>query len=244
MGAALSTFTGMRKRVAKKKAWWMAGGILGALLLAVGGLNYWVLQSTRSARYTDLRTVPQNEVGLVLGTGRLLKNGTVNWHFRSRVLAAAQLYQAGKVKHLLLSGDNHSRDYDEPTDMKQALLALGVPESAMTLDYAGFRTLDSVVRARKIFGQQQVTLITDDFHCARAVFLARHQGLEAIAFASAEVPVARSFRSRLRECAARVVAVTDTFVVHRQPRFLGQKIEVRVDRTGAFRKAIYSFFIA
>ena len=134
----------------------------------------------------------------------------------------------GKVKHLLLSGDNRRKDYDEPTDMKLALLAQGIPESAMTLDYAGFRTLDSVVRARKVFGQTRVTLITDDFHAPRAVFLARHTGLDAVAFSAGPVSLKSSARSRVRELGARVKAVLDIYVLHTRPRFLGAPIVVNV----------------
>ena len=164
----------MRKRL--KKLWWKIAAVGLALVAVVAGSNYWVVHSTDSAVFSDIKALPTNNVGLVLGTGQLLRSGRANPHFRARVEAAAELYHAGKVKHLLLSGDNHVKTYDEPNDMKQALLALDVPESAMTLDYAGFRTLDSVVRARKVFGQSKFTIITDDFHANRAVFLAQHFG--------------------------------------------------------------------
>jgi SanA protein len=134
----------------------------------------------------------------------------------------------GKVKHLLVSGDNHAVGYDEPSDMKQAVLALGVPESAVTLDYAGFRTLDSIVRAKEVFGQTKLTIVTDRFHAYRAVFIARHCGIEAVAYCSAEVPVKWSAEARLRECGARVKAVLDLFVLNTHPRFLGPKEEIRV----------------
>jgi len=112
--------------------------------------------------------------------------------------------------------------------MKQAVMALGVPESAITLDYAGFRTLDSVVRAREVFGQQKLTIITDEFHAYRAVFLARQYGIDAVAYCSAEVPMSRSAEARIREYGARVKAVLDLFVLHTRPRFLGPKEEIIV----------------
>lgn len=113
-------------------------GFASAALVAVGALalNEWIVRSTRSVVFTEVSALPQNGVGLVLGTGKLLRgSGRVNPHFRNRVKAAAALYHAGKVRHLLLSGDNHVAGYDEPTDMAEALMELNVPPSAMTLDY-------------------------------------------------------------------------------------------------------------
>jgi len=206
-------------------------GSIGAALLLGGvlALNEWIVRSTRSSIFTEIDTVPQNDVALVLGTGKLLRgSGKINPHFRKRVEAAAALYHAGKVKHLLLSGDNHVAGYDEPMDMAEALMALNVPTSAMTLDFAGFRTLDSVVRAQKVFGQKRVTIVTDDFHVARAVFLARHEGLDAVAFTSAKVSTLVSAHTRVREVGARVKAALDVYVLHTQPHFLGEPIQIQV----------------
>src|SRR5204862_7461680 len=133
--------------------------------------NLWMIHAARQYIYADVATVPHNDVALVLGTGPFTAKGNTNLHFVVRINAAAKLIQSGKVKHLLLSGDNHIRGYDEPTEMKNALVKLGVPDSAVTLDYAGLRTLDSMERARKIFGQTNLTIVTEDFHAARSVFL-------------------------------------------------------------------------
>lgn len=188
-----------------------------AVLIAVS--NFWIVASSRSYVYRDVSAVPTNEVGLVLGTSRALRGGRPNPHFDTRIAAAAALYRAGKIKRLLLSGDNRRPDYDEPTDMKNALLARGIPESAMTLDYAGLRTLDSMVRARTVFGQTRLTIITEDFHAPRAVFLARRQGIEAVAFSAEPVPMRFSLRSQTREIGARVKAVLDVYVLHTGPKF-------------------------
>lgn len=212
----------------------LLAGFVGAALVMAGvlALNEWIVRSTRSAIFTDVNAVPQNDVALVLGTGKYLRgSGKINPHFRKRVEAAAALYHAGKAKHLLLSGDNHIAGYDEPTDMAEALMALQVPPSAMTLDYAGFRTLDSVVRAQKVFGQKRVTIVTDDFHVSRAVFLARHEGLEAVAFTSAKVSTLFSARTRVREVGARVKAALDVYVLHTRPHFLGEPVEIQIAST-------------
>jgi SanA protein len=200
----------------------------GLAAAAAAGVNEWMVRSTRTAVFTELSALPPNDVALVLGTGKQLRSGRENPHFRNRIEAAAALYHAGKVKHLLLSGDNHVAGYDEPTDMAEALVDLEVPRSAMTLDYAGFRTLDSVVRAREVFGQRRVTLVTDDFHAARSVFLARHAGLEAVAFCSAKVSTRASVRSRVREVGARVKAALDIYVLRTRPHFLGEPVAILV----------------
>lgn len=204
-------------------------GLVGAGVLSVAlvfGLNEWVMRSTDGRVFTDATVLPQNDVGLVLGCSKHLSSGRINPHFAARMEAAASLYHSGKVKHLLLSGDNHRVGYDEPTDMKESLLELGVPAEAMTLDYAGFRTLDSVVRAHEVFGRTKLTIITDDFHAQRAVFLAQHKGMDAVGFAAQKVSFTRSARSRVREVAARVVAVADIYVLRTKPKFLGDKIEI------------------
>jgi SanA protein len=217
----------IRKRLRKLL---LATFICAALaIVSVLALNEWIVRSTRAAVFTEIAALPQNDVALVLGTGKLLRgSGKINPHFRKRTEAAAALFHAGKVKHLLLSGDNHIAGYDEPTDMAEALMALNVPPSAMTLDYAGFRTLDSVVRARKVFGQSKITIVTDDFHVARAVYLARHEGLEAVAFSSVKVSTLFSARTRVREVGARVKAALDVYVLNTKPHFLGEPVEIQI----------------
>ena len=216
----------------KKTVFWLLvpvfGGVAACAVVIVGAAE--VIHRAAANRIIDYPArLPVNEVGLVLGTSRESGGpGRPNPHFYNRIEAAALLYREGRVQHLLLSGDNGSRGYDEPADMKAALLARGIPEDAVTLDDAGFRTLDSVVRAKEVFGQQKLTIITDRFHAYRAVFLARHCGLDAVAFPSAEVEMRWSMKARTRECFADVKACLDLYVLHTQPRFLGPRIEVKV----------------
>ena len=196
---------------------------------AVFGVSSWIRHAASGKVFDDPARVPANDVGLVLGTSKFSgPHRNRNPHFDGRMAAAAALYRAGKVKHLLLSGDNGTRGYDEPADMRAALLALGVPADATTLDAAGFRTLDSVVRARQVFGQCRLTIITDRFHTYRALFLARHEGIDAVAFPSREVALRFSMKSRVREYLADVRACLDLYVLRTRPRFLGEPIPVRV----------------
>jgi SanA protein len=194
-------------------------------VLAVLGCNLWVVYSGKGKVFDQLAEVPGRPVGLVLGASRTLGDGRyLNPHFQNRIAAAAELYHAGKVQHLLLSGDNSRADYDEPTDMQQALLIRGVPVSAMTRDYAGFRTLDSVVRAKEVFGVTQLIVVSGAFHNYRALFMARHFGLDAVAYNARPVPMRFSLRTHVREWLARVKAVLDLYVLRTQPRFYGPQV--------------------
>ncbi len=192
-------------------------------LLAIALANVWVLARGSTYVFHNLAALPRNDVGLVLGTSPKTSGGFENPFFAGRIAAAAELYKAGKVRRLLLSGDNRTRQYDEPSRMRDALVAKGVPSRVMTLDYAGLRTLDSLVRAKEVFGLKSVTIITDDFHAARAVFLSRQHHLQGIAFCSRRVPWASSKKTRMREIASRVVACLDVYVLGTEPRFLGKK---------------------
>lgn len=174
--------------------------------------------------FTRLEAVPTNDVGLVLGTSRLLKNGKPNLHFNQRIAATTSLYHAGKVRHLLVSGDNHVVTYNEPEDMRAALVSAGIPAEAISCDYAGFRTLDSVVRAKEVFGLTSCTIISEEFHCPRAVWIARNHGLDAIAFAAPDVSLKGwSLRATIREKLARGWCSIDLYLLHRGPKFLGPK---------------------
>jgi SanA protein len=109
-------------------------------------------------------------VGLVLGTSQYLKNGYLNWYFKYRIEATVELYKKGKIDFILVSGDNSHKNYDEPTAFKNELIKRGIPADQIYLDYAGFRTLDSVVRAKEIFGQTSITIISQKFHNERAIY--------------------------------------------------------------------------
>ncbi|GAB3324814.1 ElyC/SanA/YdcF family protein [Larkinella ripae] len=205
--------------------------IKGGIVVAFVGVttvllcNFWVVYSTRSQVYFDMDKLPSNEVGLVLGTSKSVKSGNENLFFRYRMEATARLWKVGKIKHIILSGNNDSEYYNEPSDMKKALLRLGVPEADMTLDYAGYRTFDSVVRCKQVFNQEKITIISQNFHNARALYIGNHQGMSAIAFAAQDIPSGYSFRTLIREYLARPLAVLDVYVVHPQPEMENKEIK-------------------
>ena len=203
--------------------------IIGVLIVLVGvlilGLNFWIVSSTQERIYYNINDVPPKRVALLLGTSKRTVEGGTNKYFAERMKAAADLYHRGVIEHIIVSGDNETVYYNEPRDMLNALKELGVPEGSITLDYAGFRTLDSVVRAKKVFGQDDVIIITQDFHCYRALFIADHHDLNAVAF-SADNKDQLPFNLALRETLARAKAVFDLYLFDQKPRFLGEQEEL------------------
>ena len=204
--------------------WTLVG--VAALCVGVWLCNVWIISATESRVYENLSAAPARDVALVLGARRTTPDGRwSNPHFAHRIEAAAALYRAGKVKRLLVSGDNHVRGYDEPSDMRDALVAAGVPVEAVVLDYAGFRTLDSVVRAKEVFGQTRLMVVSERFHNYRALFICRHYGIDAVAFNAQPVSLRVSRWPAVREWFARVKVVLDLYVLRTRPRFLGEPVK-------------------
>lgn len=167
--------------------------------------------------------LPNTKVAVVPGTIKYLPSGYINQYFAFRIEAAAALYHSGKVQFLLISGDNSRKDYNEPEDMRISLCEAGVPDSAIVLDYAGFDTYDSMIRAHEVFGQQEFIVVSQEFQNERAVFIARTFGIAAWGYNAREVTYRGGFLTKVRELAARMKAVVElTFGV--KPRYLGEKI--------------------
>ena len=204
---------------------WIAVVGLGILGLA----NLWIVLSTKSQIYSTIDAVPTNDVALVLGTSNRLTDGSPNPYFWLRIERAAELYKAGKVKHILVSGDNSSRYYNEPERMRESLMSKGVPNEAITLDYAGLRTLDSIIRGKKIFGQEKFTIITQKFHAYRAVFISNYYNIEAVAMTTGKLPEDMSLIVQFREMLARPLAVWDLYIIKREPKYMGAKEDVNIN---------------
>ena len=207
---------------------------LGLIVFFVWLINHWVINNTYSYVYTNWSLLPENNVGLVLGTSPYTSDGGMNPQFQGRVQAAAQLYQLGKVKHLLVSGANPSTKYNEPRAMWRALIKLGVPESAITMDFAGFRTFDSVARAKLVFSIHRVTVITQRYHAYRAVFIGKKLGMDICAYvAPGGQDLGLLSWTRVREWLARVKAVLDIYVLDTAPRFTGPPETIQVGSPGS-----------
>lgn len=200
---------------------------LAICLIVTFSMNQWVLQAGKKMSYDQLGDIEARDVALVLGTSKSVNGRIENPFFTHRMKAAAWLYHAGKVKHILVSGDNSSMKYNEPRDMKAKLIELGVPANAITMDFAGFRTLDSVVRCKEIFQQQKIIIVSQGFHNSRALFIARYHGIDAVAY-NAKFPEYATSKVLWREFFARSKAVLDLYILGTKPKFLGDKVDIQV----------------
>ncbi|HRG53023.1 MAG TPA: ElyC/SanA/YdcF family protein [Bacteroidia bacterium] len=187
--------------------------------------NYKIKNTAKPFVFDQVDDVPQVNVGLLLGASRLTANGYENFYFNYRINAALELFHAGKIKYIIVSGDNSRKTYDEPTDMKNALISGGVPDSVIYLDYAGFRTFDSVIRSKEIFGQTKITVISQKFHNERAVFIARNNGIEAYGYNAQDLHGRFAKGTNRREFFAKAKVFLD-MLIDREPKFLGEKIQI------------------
>lgn len=173
--------------------------------------------------HDDPAQVPFTKVALVFGTTDKV-DGRENRYFRYRIDAAEQLWRAGRIRTIIVSGDNSSRYYNEPSKMRQALIDRGIPADRIVCDYAGLRTLDSVVRAKEVFGLDSVVFISQRFQNERALYLARANGLDARAFNARDVSTQMGFKTKVREIGARVLMWLDVHVLGTRPQYLGDRI--------------------
>ncbi|WP_196893243.1 SanA/YdcF family protein [Aureivirga marina] len=194
-------------------------------ILSVLGSHYYVKKSTKNQIFTNVNQIPKNKVGLLLGTGKHTSRGHLNLFYKYRIQATEKLYKAGKIEYVLISGDNSRKDYDEPSMMKEDLIELGIPENRIILDYAGFRTLDSVIRANKIFGQDSFTVISQNFHNERAICIANNKNLDVVGFNAKSVSFNYSKKTLVREYLARTKMILD-LAINKQPKFLGEPIKI------------------
>ena len=178
--------------------------------------NQIVVNNAEGKVFSDLDSIKYNKVGLLLGTTPQARIGRItNYFFVYRIDAAEQLYKAGKIEKILISGDEHSLDgVNEPECMRDSLVARGVPSNAIILDGKGFRTINSVINAIKVFGLKSFTIISQKFHNERAIYQAEHLGLELenIQAFNAEMPkTRRAYLTTVREYFARVKMFIDLY---------------------------------
>jgi SanA protein len=176
--------------------------------------------------YDNLENINPVYCSLVLGTSKKLKNGRQNLYYTHRVSAASRLYLSGKCKKIIVSGDNRKKDYNEALDMKNDIIQLGVKESDIICDYAGLRTLDSVIRFRDIFNQHQGIVVSQEFHNNRAIYIARSNGIELYGYNANDVDMYNGFKTRIREILSKFICVLDVEIFKTKPKFLGAKVPV------------------
>lgn len=214
-----------RHRRLRKAMGRLIAGLAALLLLSLVialSLDHTVARSAVNRLHTGLDDVPPHDIALVLGTAKYARGG-LNVFYTRRIQAAADLFHAGKVRGILVSGDNGRKGYDEPTAMREDLIAAGVPAEAITRDFAGFRTLDSVIRAREVFGLESAIVVSQRFHCERAIYLGSAHGLELVGYCAEDAPARWHLRVRARETAARTKAWLDVHILGKSPRFLGER---------------------
>ncbi|MCX7985994.1 MAG: YdcF family protein [Bacteroidales bacterium] len=198
-------------------------------LVCVGVIITYLYEHTRCSTakyiYSSLQKIPKNKAAIILGTSKYTKNKNPNPYFYNRIAAAELLYRSGKVKYLILSGDNRHRSYNEPMMMKRELNRRGIPDSVIFLDYAGLRTFDSVIRGYKVFGQRSFIIVSQRFQVERAVYIAHQFGIGAIGFVADSVDEPEDLLMLIREHFARILMYWD-IITKREPKFLGPVITI------------------
>ena len=191
-----------------KHALWVIMAIMGVALAIVSVCEISVYNASKERVYADVEKIPHREVGVLLGTNPKGRRGGANMFYNHRIDAAVALYEAGKVDRFIISGAKKGSDYDEPQAMREALVARGVPDSILILDGQGFHTIESIVRAKEVYEVDSVTIISQEFHNRRSLYMAKHNGLDAIAYNAANTTILRwRIIMFLRERASRVKAV-------------------------------------
>lgn len=202
------------------------GLLFATLILLIFLCNSIITSSAEGKTFDNPKEINKNRVGLVLGTSKKLIGGLPNPYYSYRIKATIELYKAQKIEFVLVSGDNGTRYYNEPNTFKKDLIAGGIPAEKIFLDFAGFRTLDSMVRAKEVFGLDSVTVISQEFHNQRAIYLAEKKGLKAIGYNAKTVSGNQGLKVQLREYLARVKVFID-LLFNTQPKFFGKSIEIK-----------------
>jgi len=200
------------------------------LIVAILSLDIYVKESNKDRIYTNIDNLPKTNVALLLGTSKYIKKGKINYFYKYRIDATEKLYKNGKIKAVLISGDNASKYYNEPATMRQDLIKRGIPKDKIYLDFAGFRTLDSILRAKNIFNLDRFVIISQKFHLERALFISKKYKIDAIGFVAKDIKNTKAaLRMQFREYLARVKAFLDLYILDTKPKFFGkfEKIEIK-----------------
>ena len=202
----------------------LLGILITYIILVV--CNNIIEKASKNKTFWSASEIPKNKVGLVLGTSSKLVGGGPNPYYTNRIKATLELYKAGKIDFVLVSGDNSTQYYNEPMVFKKDLIKGGIPKEEIFLDYAGFRTLDSMMRAKAIFGLDSATIISQKFHTERAIYIAEKKGLRAIGFNADDISLKNGLKVQIREYFARVKVFID-LALNTQPKFYGEKIVIK-----------------
>lgn len=199
------------------------GLAVAAVLIFLAGADFLVGLHGEGRIYSRVEDIPARDAALILGTSKYVAQGRLNKFYTERIQAAFDLFAAGKVRGIVVSGDNSTMSYNEPQKMKEDLVEMGIPSEYVTCDYAGRRTLDSVIRMKEVFGLDRYVIVSQEFHLSRALYLSDAQGHDALGFATG---AREGFQLRLREMFARAMAFLDVTLLSRGAYFLGDRVEV------------------
>jgi SanA protein len=226
LGNSLEVTMRLTQSLTRKPSQTMLIIVLSCCLFALSGVaaflllcQWWVYTAGDHRVFERIENVPENEVGLVLGTAKWAVKGKLNRFFTYRMDAAFRLYKSGKVRRLLLSGNGIDPGRGEPEQMRNDLIARGIPADALNIDNGGVRTLDSIVRAKCVYGLDKMTIVSQEFHNRRALFFCRAYGIDAVGFNAEDVPTSEARRIFLREFLARIDAVLEITLFHQSSLF-------------------------
>lgn len=203
--------------------------VLGSIAVFVADMNVKKVANERVIDKTDILSdafAAKSQVVLLLGTAKYLKSGAVNPYYQYRIDATIELFNTSKIKHIVISGDNSRKDYNEPQDMKDDLMKRGIASNYISLDYAGFDTYDSILRMKHIFDQDSFIVVSQKFHCERAVYIAHRNELNVWSYYAQDLTSYLGIKVQLREKLARVKMFLDLWS-GRDPYFLGEQINIR-----------------
>ncbi|OQY37121.1 MAG: hypothetical protein B6229_08950 [Spirochaetaceae bacterium 4572_7] len=189
----------------------------------------WIYFSTKKLIYSNISDLPYNKVGLIPGCNKYVSNGNINYYFVERISSGALLYHKNKIEYILVSGDNALASYDEPREMINSLIEAGVPKSKIVADYAGFRTLDTVIRAKEVFQLDKVTFISQNFQNQRGVFIGLNKGMDIIAYDVEPISLKYGYKTEIRELFAKIKMLLDLYILDKEPKFLGDIITIGQD---------------
>ncbi|MES2206198.1 MAG: ElyC/SanA/YdcF family protein [Pseudomonadota bacterium] len=203
--------------------------VLFSLLLSTACLLFIaniIVTNYSNATTNAVKDLPQVYACLVLGTSKTLSNGAQNLFYVYRMNAAIEVYVSGKCKRIIVSGDNRHSNYNEPDEMKKSLILKGIPPSVIFCDYAGGRTLDSIIRFKEIFGQNAGIVISQQFHNERAIYIASHNGIALNGYNAQEVNAYNAFKTKFREVFSRALVILDVQIFHTKARHYGEKVVI------------------
>lgn len=194
-----------------------------ALILFILGTYAWISHTAKNQITDDVSQIQPHRAAVVLGTSKRVVGGNLNLFFKYRMDAVKELFVHHKIDYIIVSGDNSIMEYNETRDMKQYLIKIGIPEDKIIEDFAGFSTLDSVVRTKEVFGQDSIIIVSQPFHNERAVFIANHYDIQAVGFNAKAVGRRYSVKTHIREYLARVKCMVDVYLLHRMPKYYKEK---------------------